>query len=461
MTIKATTWAQELQNQVTGSILTPDHPDYEKTRHGWNLSLDHHPAVILLAETKADIQAGVRFAKETGLGVIIRSTGHGMQLPADESSFLIVTTEVNGVQVDGVARTARAEAGARWHQVVEKAAEFGLAPLLGSSPHVGVLGYTLGGGIGWLARKYGLAVDSVRSVEIVTADGEFKRLSADENSDLFWGVCGGGGNFGVVTEIEFDLYPVARLYGGGLIYPGDAAAGALRFFRDWVKTVPDEMTSSITIVKFPDWPQLPDPIRGKTQVRFRAAYIGDPAEGEALIQPWLDWKAPLQNTFTDMPFSKVGDISQDPVDPVAGYGSSEMLDEISDEALEVIIQYATDRSLPFVGTEFRHAGGAIADVPVNANAISNRDAEFYMVIGGPAPTPELYNASKAAVMQFKAAMKPYTNGGVYLNFMHRDEAANRVQDAFLQSYDRLVELKAQYDPENLFRYSYQIVPIEK
>lgn len=448
---------QQLQQHVTGRVLMPDDVDYQEARLTWNRSNDHHPALILIANDAEDIAAGINFAREARLGVAIQLTGHGTQIPADDS-LLIMTSPLNSIHVDVEARTARVGAGVVWGQVVEAVTPHGLAPLLGSSPHVGVVGYTFGGGIGWLVRRYGLAADSVRWINLVTPDGILRRASATENSDLFWGLRGGGGNFGVVTALEFDLYPVTTLYGGHLIYGSEVAAEALRFFRDWIKVVPEALTSSIAVLKFPNLPQLPPEMRGKNQIIVRAAFIGDALEGQRWMQAWSDWHAPLSNTFHEMPFSDIATISNDPVDPVSGHGSNEMIDTLSDDVIDVIVRQMTDPASPLTYSELRHAGGAITRVAPDANAIGNRDAVLYMQIAGLVPTPEIYASVKAAISQYKEALRPHVRGSVYLNFMKGHEAAARAKDAYLpDSYARLVALKAKYDPENMFRFSYQIV----
>jgi FAD/FMN-containing dehydrogenase len=445
-----------LQTQVSGSVLTPNDPGYDEARRAWNLAYDQRPALIIIAENADDVVAGVRYAREAGLGISVMSTGHGLQRLADD--LLIITSRLKGVQVDPAARTARAEAGVLWHQVVDAAVPYALAPLLGSSPHVGIVGYTLGGGIGWLARRYGLAADAVRSIDIVTPDGVLRRASKSENSDLFWGLLGGGGNFGVVTALEFDLVPVASVYGGSLIYPGALAGEALRFFRDWVETAPDELTSSIAILKFPSVPPIPEALRGQIQVIVRLAYVGDPADGAAYVQKWLDWHRPMTNTVRETPFAEIGTISNDPVNPSAGYGANEMFDQLSDQALEIIVRRATDPGSPLAMMELRHAGGAIARVAPDANAVGNRDAQFYFQIGGPLFTPGAKEAAIAYIQQFRADLQPYLRGGVYLNLNAGHEVEHRAKDAYLpESYQRLLALKAKYDPDNLFRYSFQLV----
>lgn len=213
---------EALRQQFAGSVLTRDDPNYEQLRRGWDLTLDQYPALILVPRDAADIMAGVRFAREAGWGVAVQSTGHGTLYPADDN-LLIVTSQVRSVQIDPEVRAARVEAGVNWKQVLDAATPHGLAPLLGSSPHVGVIGYMLGGGIGWLSRRYGFGADSIRSIDIVTTDGVLRHASPTENEDLFWGVQGGGGNFGVVTALEFNLYPVPTVFGGHLVYPPEQA----------------------------------------------------------------------------------------------------------------------------------------------------------------------------------------------------------------------------------------------
>ncbi|MBZ0284735.1 MAG: FAD-binding oxidoreductase [Anaerolineae bacterium] len=448
---------QQLQQQVIGRVLTPDNADYEQMRHGHNLSINQYPALILMARNAQDVVAGVRFAREAGLNIAVQSTGHGLQHPANDS-LLIITSRMKGVQADFEARTVQVEAGVVWQEVLDVVTPHGLAPLLGSSPHVGVVGYSLGAGIGWLVRRYGFAGDSIRWIDVVTADGVLRRASPTENSDLFWGLRGGGGNFGVVTALAFDLYPVASIYGGSLTYSAEVIGEALRFFRDWIKTVPDELTSSIAIFKFPSLPQLPEAMRGKIQVVVRAAFVGDPTEGAAWIQQWVDWCAPVANTFRELPFSEIGAVSNDPVDAAPVYGSNETLNDLSDEAIDVVVRYATNSASPIMMMEFRHAGGAVTRVAPDANAIGNRDAQLFLQMGGMTPDDAARERMRAYIAEYRNAMQPYLRGGVYLNFMVGTEAQNRAKDAYLpENYERLVALKAKYDPDNVFRFTYQLV----
>lgn len=447
---------QNLQQEIVGTVLTSDSADYETTRRGWDLSINHHPAVILVAASAQDVVTGVRFARENSLPVAIQSTGHGIQHPANDS-LLIVTSRMKGVAIDPQARTARVEAGVVWKDVLDAATPYGLGALVGSSPHVGVVGYTLGGGLGWLSRKYGFAADHVRWIEIVTADGVLRRASATENSELFWGLRGGSGNFGVVTALEFDLVPHPSIYGGSLIYPGEVAGDAFRFFRDWVESNPDELTSSIAVFKFPSVPVVPEPLRGKVKVFVRGVYTGSAAEGQARIQPWLDWRAPEINGFAEMPFARIGEVSNDPTEPSSSFGSVAMFDTLSDQAIDLIVQHVTDPASPFVFNDVRHAGGAVARHPAESAAVSNRDARFVMQMLGFAPTPEIHAAVAAYTRQYQEKLRPHARASVYLNFLTGGEARQRISEAYPPAtLERLQALKARYDPENRFRFSYQI-----
>lgn len=445
---------QAIQDSVQGAVFAPGDAGYDEARFAWSLTTDHHPALVLVAETVEDVAAGVRYAAENDLGVAVQSTGHGQHFSL-KGDLLIRTSKLNQVSVDASAQTATAGAGAQWGDVLEQVLPHGLAPLLGSAPHVGVVGYSLGGGIGWLGRKYGYAADSIRWIELVTPDGVIRRASATENQDLFWGLRGGGGNFGVVTALEFDLYPVASVYGGNLYYNGDKIREALLFFRDWVKTLPEEMTSTISVVHFPSLPMIPEVMRGLNQVLVRAAYVGDPAVGEALIKPWLDWNKPTNNTFRDMPFSEIAKISNDPVQPTGGKGSNALLDSLSDGLIDGILAEMTDKDSRVTFTEIRHAGGALSH-PAD-NAISNRDVQFFLNMAALAPVPEMIAPAEAGLEAYKAKLQPHLQDAVYLNFLNGKEATKRVTEGYTpENLQRLQALKAKYDPQNLFRFSYQL-----
>lgn len=454
-----TRWTQ-LRSSVQGTVFTPDDPDYDEARKAWNLAVNQHPAVIVVAAGVADVVEATRFAAREDLSVTVQSTGHGIVRPADDS-LLIITSKMKNIQVNATAQTAWVDAGAKWGEVLEQTQAAGLAPLLGSSPDVGVVGYTLGGGFGWLGRKYGLAADSVRFFELVTADGRLLRASDTENSDLFWALRGGGGSMGIVTGMEIKLYPVSSVYGGNLLYPIAMAKEVYSRYREWITSAPDELTSSILIMNFPPIPQVPEILRGQSFVIVRGCYSGPVEQGQALLQGWRDWRTPLIDAFKEMPFSQVATISNDPVNPMAALSTGAWLRELSDEAIDILIRHVApgNGASPLVFAEVRHAGGAIARVDPQASAYGNREASLLLQMIGPAPTPEAYDHVAQYTGQIKEHLRPYLTGGVYMNFLEGEESQRQVESGFSPAtYRRLMALKAAYDPDNRLRSGFNIQP---
>ncbi len=368
---------------------------------------------------------------------------------------------MNGVQINPEAQSARVEAGAKWGAVLGAAQAHGLAPLLGSSATVGVVGYTLGGGLGWLARKYGLATDNVRSIDLVTADGRLLTASAAENSDLFWAMRGGGGGFGVVTALEFDLVPVSTVFGGTLLYPVELAEEVIKRYVGWTMDLPEEWTTSVKLANFPPVEMLPDFLRGKSFVMVHGCYCGIPEEGEAYLKDWLDWGAHIQNGFSVMPFDEVASISQDPVDPIPGTHSGAWLNPLTDDAIQTFLEFATPQEgpCPLTLTEVRHVGGAMARVDGSKNAFGQRDCSLLLDIVAFTGTPEMHAAVTEHIRQFKAALGDHLAEGTYMNFLDGEEARQDTPKAFgAEKFEKLTAIKSQYDPDNLFRYGYAISP---
>ncbi|MEZ4519270.1 MAG: FAD-binding oxidoreductase [Chloroflexota bacterium] len=446
------------RGQVSGAVYSPTDDDYYQARMAWNLSYDPHPALILMAVNADDIAAGVNFAREHGLDVALQATGHGVVRTSD-GALLINTADMHGVTVDPDAQTAWVEAGTRWGDVLAAAQVHGLAPLLGSSPGVGAVAYTLGGGFGWLGRKYGLSADSTLRFEVVTADGEKRTASATENPDLFWGLRGGGGSLAAVTGMEIQLYPVETVYGGSLVYPGVLAGDVFRRWRDWITTVPDEMTTSVRIMNLPDMEFIPPPMRGQTVVMFTGCHCGDLAEGEAMVQEWREWQKPIMDGFRPLPFTQSAEISQDPEDPSPGLASGAWLSDLNDDAVDVLVRFGTlqEGQVPLIMTEVRHAGGAINRVDPDTSAYGHRSSELLLSLIGMVPAPPVKAALADYYRRMLAALGPSAAGTVYMNFLEGDEAANRVRDGFTpEKFGRLVALKAKYDPDNLFSRSMAI-----
>ena len=454
---------EKFRSQIKGKVILPGEEQYDDTRRAWNLSVDQRPAAILIAGNVADITKAVLYAGKHNLGIAVQSTGHGVVKAANDC-LLILTSNLREIVIDAINQTAYIGAGAKWGEVLDKTQQFGLAPLLGSSPDVGVVGYTLGGGMGWLARKYGLATDSVRFFDVVTAEGKSARASATDNSDLFWGLRGGGGSLGIVTGMEIRLYPVTTVYGGNLIYPIEMAREVFEYYRDWIVYAPDELTSSIVIMNFPPVPEIPEPMRGKSTVMVRGCYCGSLEQGEVLINGWRKWQPPMIDDFKAMPFSQVGSISNDPVDPVAGLSSGAWIRDLSDEAIDVLIRFGAGRdgTSPITVTEVRHAGGAISKVNSNLTAYSHRNEKHLLQLVGLTPTIEMRQHLQQYIYQFKTDLAPHLTGNVYMNFLEGEESQERIQDAYsMDTFQRLQEIKSKYDPENRLSYSFNIPPADE
>lgn len=446
-----------LRSDVAGPVYLPGDPGYDGERAGYNLALPKEPALIVGATNAADVAAAVRFAAEHDLPISVQATGHG-GTGLGAGALMISTRRMSGVSVDPETRLARVEAGVRWQQVIEAAAKHGLAPLNGSSPTVGVVSYTLGGGMGPLARPYGWAADRVRALELVTADGQLRRVTADEHPDLFWAVRGGKGNFGVVTALEFELVQVSTIYGGGMFFPGDAAAELLRTWLRWTTTVPDEMTSSVALLRLPPWPEVPEPLRGQLAVHVRIAYAGPTERGAELVAPLRAVAPPLLDAVAEMPFAENPAIHMDPVDPLPAYERTMMLRSLNDAAIDALLALAgpgTDCALMMV--ELRHLGGALARPADPPNAVGHRDAAFNFFTvsaGGPDEAGSIVAAEEALL----AALEPWGTGTRLLNFM-TDVAAELFPDAWdPDDYARLAAIKAEYDPRNRFRININVQP---
>jgi FAD/FMN-containing dehydrogenase len=336
---------------------------------------------------------------------------------------------------------------------------------MGSSSGVGVVGYTMGGGFGWLGRKYGFNAASVREADIVTADGELVRLSAEDNPDLFWGLGGGGGNFGVVTSLEFDLYPVGTLYGGDLIYPVEKAAEVLEAYARWIEDLPDEWSTGVAFLNIPPLPALPEPLRGKSVIALRGCYCGEsPEAGEELLRPVREELGEaIMDTFGPMPFAAMDSISMDPVDPMGARQHSEMLGELSPEAIETLVELVGAGSeSPLIMLELSQLGGALARTADRLSAMGVGDSKFIMNGVGPAFTPEMAEGVLAYLARVADATRPFQTGETYINFMELDGASpERVKASYPpEDYRRLVALKDSYDPDNLFRFNRNIAPLK-
>ncbi len=445
--------AGELRSRIAGDVHTAGDASFDELRRPWNRAYEHRPALLVEPTSAADVAAAVNHAAALNMTVTIETTGHGVTRPA-AGSMLLRTHRLTDVTVDGEAWTARIGGGARWADVLGPATSAGLAPLLGSTPEVGAVGYTLGGGMGWLARKYGLAADHVRAIEIVTADGQIRRSSPESDPDLFWALRGAGaGSLGVVTAMEIDLAPVQRVYAGNLYYPAAMARDVGRRFREWVASVPDEVTSAFTLMNFPDVDGVATDLRGRSFALIRGAFTGSEALGAELLDFWRSWRPPTIDAWGTMPISDIGLVSNDPAEPVAGLATSEYVDDLADDVIEILVTALFERGRPshLVSAELRHAGGAIARPPVRPSAIDHRNRRHVLQFVGTADTPRALAELHASVADMKGKLSPHLAGGAYLNFLEGDEKIARSRTAFTpETWKRLKSVKKGYDPTNLF-----------
>ncbi len=459
-TIIGTPALKNLRSGLRGAAYAPGDDGYDEACAAWNLNARQHPAIVVVAESARDVLAAVRLAREEGMGVGVMATGHGVGAVCD-GGVLINTSRMKGIGVDPVSRTARVEAGVKWADVIPEIQKFGLAGLVGSSSHVGVVGYTMGGGFGWLGRKYGLNADAVREADVVTAGGELVRVSAHENADLFWGLKGGGGNFGIVTSLEFDLYPLTTVYGGNLFYPVERSREVLEFYARWSAGLPDEVTSAVTFLNLPPLPELPEPLRGGSFVTVRGCYSGeDPGAGEELFRPVRKALGePVMDTVGVMPYAAMDAISMDPVDPMGACQSSEMLRDLSPGAIDALVEVAGAGS-PLIVLEIRQLGGALARTPGRLSPMGQAESGFIMNGVGATFTPEMAEGVRAHLVRVAEATRPFQTGSTYINFMELGGASeDRVRAAYpAEDWDRLVALKERRDPENLFRFNRNIPP---
>lgn len=445
----------------TGQVLGPRDPGYTEACACWNLAWTQRPAIVVTAASQADVVAAVNHAAAHELGVAVQATGHGITVPADESTLLINTADLDEVRVDPESASAVFGAGVTWNPVLGAAQEHGLAPLLGSAPHVGAVGYTLGGGLGWLGRKYGLAVDQVQSLRVVLGDGRVVTASRSQEPELFWALCGaGGGSLGVVVEMTIGLAPVADVYAGNLYYPIDTARDVFDFYREWSATTPEEMMSAFNITAFPPLDLVPEPVRGQTFAIVRGCHVGGLEAGQELVDRWRRWREPLIDAWCPMPFARSAEISNDPVDPLPAGSTGRWLKSLDGEVFDAMFDAVVggDGPSPMLFAEARQAGGAISR-PNPAVCFASREVEHSLELVGLIVSPE---ADAELERRFASAWKRIAPQLAelpgYLNFTEGQERVQATQEAFGSAdRDRLKAVKRQYDPADLFRSGVPLV----
>ena len=432
----------------------PGDAGYDDARRAWNLAVDQRPAAVALPETVDDVVAAVDYARTVGLRIAVQGTGHGARHDLLDGTLLINTARMTGVEIDASARVATVAAGTIWIDVVDAAIEHGLTALHGSAQDVGVVGYSLGGGIGWYARKHGLASSSVLSAEVVTADGDVVRADPETNPDLFWALRGGGGSFGVVTSVEIALYPITEAFAGWLIWPMDRAAEVLGAWAEWTRTVPDEVTSIGRLLQLPPVPEIPEPLRGRQVVVVEATILGDEASCRALLRPLLDLEPEL-DTFATVPARALTELHRDPPGPVPGAGDGWLLETLDAAAATAIVESAAmDGTAPLVSLEIRHLDGALGRPDPNGGVLSHFGAPYAVYGVGALMGPVTREAVEARLREVRAASTPWAARTTYFNFADGDvDPSDLYPDG---AFGRLAEIRATVDPDGLFRARHTI-----
>jgi FAD binding domain/Berberine and berberine like len=442
--------------RLNGKIVLPEHGRYEDVRLGWNLAVDQRPAAVALPETAEDVVAVIDLARAFGLRVAPQGTGHNAKPLGDlEDTVLLKTERMRKVEIDAERRIARVEAGVLWLEVVEAAAAHGLAALAGSSPDVGVVGYTLGGGLSWLGRKHGLASNNVSAVELVTADGQIRRATRESEPDLFWAVRGGGGDFGIVTALEIELFPMTEVYAGVLWFPIERASEVLHTWAELAEQgLPDELTTVGRLLQLPPIEEIPEPVRGKSFVIVEAIHAGEPELADRLLAP-LRALGPVNDTIALIPMPALSHLHMDPEHPVSGAGDGVMLDELPAAAVDEIVRVAGSGSgSPLLSVEVRQLGGEIGRSRPGHGALASIEAGYALYAVGIALTTEAGEAVEAHIETVKTAVEPWTARHAYLNFTDtkRDPTSFWTE----QSHHRLRRIKTLVDPGNLIRSNHPV-----
>ncbi|SDL31784.1 FAD-binding oxidoreductase [Arthrobacter sp. ok362] len=445
-----------LSKAVSGPVVLPDSPEFAEETFAFNVATVHRPDVVLGAADAQDVATAVKWAAEHRLPVSVQSTGHGANSAID-GGLLINTRRLQDLQIDPVERTARVGAGVKWRTVLEASVPHGLVGLHGSSTDVGVVGYTVGGGLPVLGRAHGFAADHVRSMDIVTADGALRRIDADAEAELFALMCGGKGNFGIVTALEFSLFPLGDFYGGGIIYPGADADLIFAAFRKWLPTLPDDASPSISLLRLPDMDFVPPPLRAKFVVHLRFAYMGNREDGDALLAPMRTVSTPLMDTAGPMDYLDVDQIHMDPADPLPFTDGGALLKDLGEETVAQLLELAGEGSdCPLLLVEIRPLGGALAQGGALADAVSGRDAAFLLFLVG-FNIPPMAAASIASIREILAAMAPHSTGYTLVNFHGEPgDEADRARAWSPAVYERMRSAKTTYDPGNLLRFGHAI-----
>ena len=459
-TILGDATVQELRESILGEVITPADPHYDETRAVWNAMIDKRPALIIRCAGVADVIAAVQFARSQELEIAVRGGGHSLPgFSTSDGGIVIDLSAMKGIRVDPDAERVVAQGGVTWRELDHETQAFGLALTGGLISTTGIAGFTLGGGIGWLMRKYGLTCDNLEAVDLVTADGRLVRASEHENPELFWGLRGGGGNFGIVTSFEFRLHRVGpTVLAGPIFFPGEQATQILRGYREYTADLPDEMTTLVNLTTAPPAPFLPADVHGKKVVAVIGVYAGPPDEGRRIAEPLRHLGTPITDLLGPMPYTMMQSLLDGLFSAGArNYFKAGYLAGLSDEAIDTLVRFHGPSISPSSEIHIQHLGGAVARVPDGATAFGGREAPYLMNVVARWTDPGTDDAQIAWARDLYAAAEPFTTGGTYVNFL--SEGDDRVAAAYgPDKLERLARLKEAWDPTNAFRLNQNVKP---
>ena len=452
----------QLSERVHGEILEPDDEGYDDARTVWNAMIDRKPAVIVRCTGTADVMTAVNAARKNDLLLSVKSGGHHVSGTAVcDDGLMIDLALMNGVQVNPDTKIARVQAGATWGDVDHETQAFGLATPGGQDPNIGVAGLTLGGGVGWLSRKYGLTCDNLLAADVVTADGELVRASETENPELFWGLRGGGGNFGIATSFEFQLHEVGpEIFAGSLIYPFEDVRAVARRYQEFMADAPREARSLLGSMVLPAASFYPEEVHNTRVAMIISSYVGSPDEGKRVLAPLREFGDPVMDSLRKRSytaFQRAGE--SQPV--VRTYVRSQYLEVLSDPAIDTIVEYTETVPSPGATVFVSPRSGAETEPPSDVTAYPHRDASHHLLIEARWSNPDRDEEHIEWTREFHEAMQPYTTDDAAMNFLTEDESEERIRASYGSNYSRLAELKREWDPENLFSMNQNIDPSDR
>lgn len=453
--------ARHLAGRLRGDVALPGDPGWDEARSAFNLLVDQQPAAVAFPLDAGDVATAVTYAREAGLRVSCQSTGHNRgPLGELDGTLLVDMRRLDAVEVDPAARTVRAGAGVKWERVSPRLSAHGLAARHGSSPDVGIAGYSLGGGIGWLGRKHGLQANAVTAIELVTADGERVRADADHDADLFWALRGGGGNFGAVTALEFGVLAVEEVYAGALFFPFERAPEVFHTWRELIAgELPDEFTSWAKLLHFPPIPNIPESVRGQSFAIVVAAYLGPEAEGRDLLEP-LRALGPVRDTFATVPPVVLGDLAMDPINPIPEQSRHALLDELPAETVDALLAAIgpdSGRGSTLTLFELRQTGGALGREAEGAGALAHVPGTACAFAAGVVAVPQQLAEVEDTLAALEAALAPRRVGRLG-NFVEQPADASGFYGE--ATWARLRAVKARHDPADLFAGNHRVPPAE-